>query len=453
MICYKCGSTLGSGRHCLHCGADVSMYRRIVKISNAYYNAGLEKAQFRNLSGAIEDLTRALEFNKRNTDARTLLGLVYFEVGEAVEALIQWVIANSLDPEDGRAAAYLEKVRGDAHSLDRMTQAIRKFNIALDTARHDGEDVAMIQLRKILSQHPKFLKAYELLALLLIRDEDYSKAGKLLKKALAIDVGNPVCQRYQSELKGRMSHPKKRSPLTPEQQHELEVTDAIVPEYRERPRILSALLGAAAGVVVCLAAWFALIRPSIAANLNERVNKNQISYNEQMEDKDAELVRLQGELDKATGELESNNRQMELFTGANGSLTNYDKMIRAMQYYKNADWDNMITTYAQVDPETINSEIFQSFYSELGEFIHGDELLSLITKTAIETFQAGNYAECRVICQKVLDLDPNHVEAIYYMALAYEAGGDDRSAAPYFQDIVNRFPDSEYYARAKARVS
>ena len=41
MICYQCGSTLGSGKYCLRCGADVSVYRRIVRRSNGFYNVGL----------------------------------------------------------------------------------------------------------------------------------------------------------------------------------------------------------------------------------------------------------------------------------------------------------------------------------------------------------------------------------------------------------------------------
>ena len=55
--------------------------------SNAYYNDALEKAAVRDLSGAIESLRTSLRFYKMNIDARNLLGLVYFETGEVVEAL------------------------------------------------------------------------------------------------------------------------------------------------------------------------------------------------------------------------------------------------------------------------------------------------------------------------------------------------------------------------------
>ena len=78
MKCIYCGATLGPGEYCINCGADLTLPRRIVRISNLLYNQALEKAQVRDLSGAISLLQRSLKFNKENTDARNLLGLCYF---------------------------------------------------------------------------------------------------------------------------------------------------------------------------------------------------------------------------------------------------------------------------------------------------------------------------------------------------------------------------------------
>ena len=50
MKCYKCNSQLdNSSDYCLKCGADVSVYRIVVRTSNTYYNQGLEKAKVREL--------------------------------------------------------------------------------------------------------------------------------------------------------------------------------------------------------------------------------------------------------------------------------------------------------------------------------------------------------------------------------------------------------------------
>ncbi|MFR4318142.1 MAG: hypothetical protein ACLT2Z_00875 [Eubacterium sp.] len=45
MICYNCGNVLTNSDFCSHCGMDVSVYKRIVRLSNTYYNEGLTKAK------------------------------------------------------------------------------------------------------------------------------------------------------------------------------------------------------------------------------------------------------------------------------------------------------------------------------------------------------------------------------------------------------------------------
>ena len=92
MKCYNCGAKLGRENICPECGVNVKIYKKIVMASNEYYNDALAKASVRDLSGAIESLKTSLKFNKLNIDARNLLGLIYFEMGEVVEALTEWVM-------------------------------------------------------------------------------------------------------------------------------------------------------------------------------------------------------------------------------------------------------------------------------------------------------------------------------------------------------------------------
>ena len=59
MFCYNCGCLLSEKDFCTGCGADVSLYKRIMYISNMYYNEGLEKASVRDLSGALISLRQS----------------------------------------------------------------------------------------------------------------------------------------------------------------------------------------------------------------------------------------------------------------------------------------------------------------------------------------------------------------------------------------------------------
>ena len=103
MICYRCNHEAGDAAVCPVCGTDLSVFLRVKRISNMYYNDGLQKAEVRNLSGAIISLKKSLKFNKYNIDARNLLGLVYYEMGEVVDALSEWVISKSYQNDDNIA--------------------------------------------------------------------------------------------------------------------------------------------------------------------------------------------------------------------------------------------------------------------------------------------------------------------------------------------------------------
>ncbi len=200
MLCYRCGNTLGAGRYCLRCGADVTLYRRIVKLSNRYYNYGLEKARVRDLTGAVEDLSRALQIDKRNITARNLLGLVLYEMGETVQALCEWVVSTNYQPENNPASGYVKYLQDNRTELDTAAQGIRKFNFALDYAKKGSEDLAIIQLEWVTTHHPKMLKAHSLLALLYHSEGKYSRAEKEIRTVLRADVGNTFCLHLAKEM-------------------------------------------------------------------------------------------------------------------------------------------------------------------------------------------------------------------------------------------------------------
>ena len=111
MKCFHCGNRLGKGDLCLTCGQDVRLFKKILAASWRYYDEGLKKARNRDLSGAIADLKNSLLLYKGNTEARNLLGLIYYEMGDMAQALIEWVISDNLNPHDDHAAKLLSKIQ------------------------------------------------------------------------------------------------------------------------------------------------------------------------------------------------------------------------------------------------------------------------------------------------------------------------------------------------------
>ena len=132
MNCYYCGAHLDSMDTCPSCEADVKVWKKIVSISNKLYNDGLERAQVRDLTGAVEYLKMILRYNKMNIQARNLLGLVYFEMGEIVKALSEWIISKSMQGEDNLANDYLADIQKSSARLETLSQTVKKYRSGID---------------------------------------------------------------------------------------------------------------------------------------------------------------------------------------------------------------------------------------------------------------------------------------------------------------------------------
>ena len=128
MNCPRCNAKVAFMKdRCDNCGQDLKTYRKVISLSNIYYNKGLEQAKVRDLSGAIRSLKQSLEFNKLNTNARNLLGLIYFEEGEIVSALSEWVISKNFQEKNNDADQYMNAIQSTPNKLDSYNQTIKKY--------------------------------------------------------------------------------------------------------------------------------------------------------------------------------------------------------------------------------------------------------------------------------------------------------------------------------------
>ena len=61
-----------------------------------------------------------------------------------------------------------------------------------------------MQLEKVVSLNPKFIRSYQLLALLYIQEDRLEAAKKSLRSAAKIDADNTITLRYQKEVNTRL---------------------------------------------------------------------------------------------------------------------------------------------------------------------------------------------------------------------------------------------------------
>ena len=201
MKCIKCGRNVGSDGFCTCCGFENKHIEKAYNTANYYYNQGLEKAQMRDLSGAVIQLKKALKYNKCHKDARNLLGLVYYEMGEGGKAYIEWRNSARLNTvEENLANLYIREMEEHPAIFEEINETAKKYNLALSYAKQGSDDLAMIQIKKVLSITPNFVMGHLLFAVLHMRAGDNQAAKNDLNNALAVDNYNTTARRFLMEM-------------------------------------------------------------------------------------------------------------------------------------------------------------------------------------------------------------------------------------------------------------
>lgn len=421
MRCYRCDSVLSGNDFCNSCGAEVSVYKKIVKLSNAYYNMGLAKAQIRDLTGACELLRRSVRFDKNNIDARNLLGLVYYEMGEAVQAFSEWIISKNIQPDKNIAGDYIKRLQSNANRLEIINQTIKKYNIALNYAKQGNDDLAVIQLKKVLNTNPNLIKGHLLLALLYMKKGDYERAKKPIMKTLKIDTNNPLAKKYLKEIKneteGKHSDIDKKKKSSEgfrdyeKEQVEKEIRngyDVIVParrnDYRESNAGLLTVINVLIGAVIGVAVAFFLLMPAKEKSLKDNHNREILKLNSQIDtinneknDLSSQISALQGEKDSLSGQLDAKGNEN------NQIVEDYDKLITATNFFNAKDYVKCAENLVAIS-NPARSESFSAMYQPMKEesfkqaaawyFASGNTNLS--KANSLETFDMaiGDYTNC-----------------------------------------------------------
>ena len=373
MNCMNCGAFLTDMDldYCPNCGYNVLIQKKVDYLSKIFYNQGLEKASIRDLSGAIACLKQSLMYDKRNIRARNLLGLVYFETGEVVSALSEWVISKNLQPTRNLASEYINKLQANPNKRAAINETIKKYNHALMLCREGHEDMAAIQLRKILTQNSKLIKGYHLLALIQMKNGEWNKARRILKKAARIDKTNTTTLRFLREVDEQTGVTtrleKKKKGLFRSGTKENPDTDILGSErvaqptvYREHSKV-SVFFILMAGIAAGAVAFWLLAVPAIRQGIYQEANQQIVQYSESLASQGAELTKAQGEAKESGDTVESVTQEL---TTEQAKSESYQALLQAYTYYQQQNLDEAAVEIQKVHVDVLTDSM-KSVYTTI----------------------------------------------------------------------------------------
>lgn len=428
MECLNCGAPILENGHCSSCGMNYKLLAKAYNTSNYYYNLGLDRASVRDLTGAIDALNLALKYNKQNINARNLLGLIHYEMGETVLGLTHWVVsANYFPDENNIARQYIKEVQADPLKLEEANQLAKQFNQALMHAKQGTKDLAFIQLKRILSSYPHFVKGYLLLALLYMESGNNDKAKKALKRVLRIDKNNTLAVRYLQEMgiaprdiigmKEASERIDVNSAYNDEDQYksdlesfmeksleDIDNPDLSVGSYKEVNHNKFNLLYVSVGLVLGILVFWILVLPTKLNMANKESRNEQIAYSEELSKKDVVISDLEGQVETLQKQIEAKEKE---------------EKEEAQKAEDSKDAFGII-----------KSSVPNTTYSALCE-------------EAAKAVEAGQYETAINICNVALQIQEGD-DAYYYLGKAYLGNRDEEKAKAAYISIKDNYPDSSH---------
>lgn len=407
----------------------------------------------RNLSGAIVSLKKSLKIYKYNTDARNLLGLVYYEVGEVVSALSEWVISTSYQPNDNKASQYLREIHNNRNQLEAINQTIKKYNQALMYCKQGSRDLAIIQLKKVLSLNSKLVIGHQLLALLYLQDRQYDKAKKSLRNAGKIDTDNTTTLRYLKEVNRCIKEDKKyrKTHNTDDLISYQSGNEMIIMPKRFRESSLGAtLLYILLGIIVGTSVTWFLIVPGIKDKAAENAKNKLLEANDTITTDgqtitglEKDIEDLQKQLDEVSADNEEVKKQMKLYEGLMTSFTKYtDGDVVALGDTLNEINTKYLSKDARKSCDKLKESIKEPYLNKLYDM-------------GYSYYNNGDWKKGIETLEKVTKIDKDYKDgsAVYYLAQCLRLADKKAEAKKLYKYIIENYPGTQKARTAENYVN
>ncbi len=367
----------------------------------------------------------------------------------------------------------IEKFSQDNKISEKIVDSVKAYNKAIEYLRTGSEDIAMIELKRVVAVNPDFYEAVNLLGLCYAYTNQMDKAQELFGKVVNgennvlkaadylnyISAGDSGSSRKSSKAvksstmkpkateTGKSGAAKKEVPARKKQEaykeEEIQAEYILlkkIGELLKKPRIAMAfnLFG-----ILCLAAALVFFVFSMK-NLKEEKTDNEPIANAAVSDN----------LDKTLAE---NKKLQEQLDAANLELRNYkltDQINQISTLYKQGKNSEAVDKLSQVPIAELSTDQKKK-YDSIKKDVYLKEASSLYTQ-GNDLYNGKKYAEAIEKLEVVFKLGDKWTfgdKALYVLGKSYVEHGDNQKGAEAYQKLIEQYPKSSYVKYAKSRLS
>ena len=306
-----------------------------------------------------------------------------------------------------------------------------------------------------MSLHPNFLRALQLLGLLLIKSEQYDQAKKFLDRAIKIDVGNTTTLRYLGEIARETGedNPRLREADAKENVKDAGRGIAVVNSYREEKPNVMVFVNLLLGVLIGIAVVYYLIVPTIKSNIKEEYESQKVDYSAELSAKSAEIAQQQktiAALERQVNDLQAtidgiDTTPVTVEVGTEGYRAFFD-VYKEYKFLKSTEYsDDQLEKLAldlwTVDDSGIDSEYALSMLEDMRKDIYPTAARK-IYKAGKALYDSGDYEGAAGMLEAAVAFNGENDAAMYYLGKSYQALSQFDKAIEYYKMMIEVCPNS-----------
>ena len=332
--------------------------------------------------------------------------------------------------------------------LDSVNQTIKKYNQALLYCKQNSRDLAIIQLKKVLSLNPKLVSGHQLLALLYIQEGRYDLAKKSLRNAGKIDANNTLTLRYLKEANAalREQNPRKKQKNDELISYQSGNETIIQPKYLKDNSAVGTIINMVIGIAIGIAITCFLVVPGVRRTVMNNTKAEVLDANNTISSKNQTITSLQSQVDDLTSQItDAKNSEEE---SAN-KLESYDKLLTAYETYTTGDIEKAGDALSSVNVDDLSADA-KSIYDTINAQVNA-EYMAALYKEGYDAYSGKKYDDAVSALSKVVEMDETYENgnALYYLAQAYRKNEDMENAKIYYQKVVELYPNTERAANSQ----